>query len=197
MLAQRSSDWHADSNLTSGSAVAVVGIGRLRVCPNDEAFATFPTCGRAAIDYVIGTDYKATGNLRAVQIFLGHAKIDSTVRYLGVDVENALELPNERRSEQTHMRSLGLRLSLLSFGRSFISNHGRVDVAGFAIGSARLRHLWPSGRFAGECPAGQLLPGSMMPLDHVQLVQSSRHLVAADRFARCLPLSPARIVRRC
>ncbi len=36
--------------------------------------------------------YKATGNLRAVQILLGHTKIDSTVRYLGVDVEDALEL---------------------------------------------------------------------------------------------------------
>ena len=36
--------------------------------------------------------YKATGNLRAVQILLGHAKIESTVRYLGVDVEDALHL---------------------------------------------------------------------------------------------------------
>jgi len=36
--------------------------------------------------------YKAIGNLRAVQILLGHAKIESTVRYLGVDVEDALEL---------------------------------------------------------------------------------------------------------
>jgi len=36
--------------------------------------------------------YKATGNLRAVQILLGHAKIESTVRYLGVDVEDALML---------------------------------------------------------------------------------------------------------
>jgi site-specific recombinase XerC len=35
--------------------------------------------------------YKATGNLRAVQILLGHAKIESTVRYL-VDVEDAREL---------------------------------------------------------------------------------------------------------
>ncbi len=34
--------------------------------------------------------YKATGNLRAVQILLGHTKIENTVRYLGVDVEDAL-----------------------------------------------------------------------------------------------------------
>ena len=36
--------------------------------------------------------YKASGNLRAVQILLGHAKIQNTVRYLGVDVEDALTL---------------------------------------------------------------------------------------------------------
>lgn len=36
--------------------------------------------------------YKATGNLRAVQILLGHTKIENTVRYLGVDVEDALGL---------------------------------------------------------------------------------------------------------
>ena len=36
--------------------------------------------------------YKATGNLRAVQILLGHTKIENTVRYLGGDVEDALTL---------------------------------------------------------------------------------------------------------
>lgn len=36
--------------------------------------------------------YKATGNLRAIQIMLEHAKIENTVRYLGVDIEDTLEL---------------------------------------------------------------------------------------------------------
>jgi integrase len=35
---------------------------------------------------------KRTGNLRAVQLLLGHTKMDSTVRYLGVDIEDALSL---------------------------------------------------------------------------------------------------------
>jgi hypothetical protein len=42
------------------------------------------------------TLYKRTGNLRAVQLLLGYAKIESTVRYLGVEVNDALEI-----SEQT------------------------------------------------------------------------------------------------
>ena len=36
--------------------------------------------------------YKKTKNLRAVQILLGHTKLESTVRYLGVEVDDALEL---------------------------------------------------------------------------------------------------------
>ena len=36
--------------------------------------------------------YRATGNVRAIQILLGHTKIENTVRYLGVDVEDALLL---------------------------------------------------------------------------------------------------------
>jgi integrase len=34
--------------------------------------------------------YRKTGNIRAVQLLLGHTKLDSTVRYLGVEVEDAL-----------------------------------------------------------------------------------------------------------
>lgn len=36
--------------------------------------------------------YKATGNLREVQIRLGHSKVENTIRYLGVDVEDTLTL---------------------------------------------------------------------------------------------------------
>ncbi|MEM7359436.1 MAG: tyrosine-type recombinase/integrase [Pseudomonadota bacterium] len=36
--------------------------------------------------------YKRTKNLRAVQLLLGHTKLESTIRYLGVEVDDALEL---------------------------------------------------------------------------------------------------------
>ena len=36
--------------------------------------------------------YKQTKNLRAVQFLLGHTKLESTVRYLGVAVDDALEI---------------------------------------------------------------------------------------------------------
>jgi len=36
--------------------------------------------------------YQRTGNLRAVQLLLGHTKIESTVRYLGIEVDDALAI---------------------------------------------------------------------------------------------------------
>jgi integrase len=36
--------------------------------------------------------YRRTGNLRAVQLLLGHSKIESTVRNLGIEVDDAIEI---------------------------------------------------------------------------------------------------------
>ena len=60
----------------------VIGIG-LR--PEDYGTHSLRRTKASIID-------KQSGNLRAVQILLGHTKIESTVRYLGVDIEDALHL---------------------------------------------------------------------------------------------------------
>lgn len=39
--------------------------------------------------------YKRTKNIRAVQLLLGHTKLESTVRYLGIEVDDALELAEQ------------------------------------------------------------------------------------------------------
>ena len=42
--------------------------------------------------------YRKTKNLRAVQLLLGHTRLDSTVRYLGIEIDDALEV-----AEQTEL----------------------------------------------------------------------------------------------
>ncbi|MGA8403114.1 MAG: tyrosine-type recombinase/integrase [Stellaceae bacterium] len=39
--------------------------------------------------------YKKTGNLRAAQLLLGHTKLESTVRYLGIEVDDALSISEQ------------------------------------------------------------------------------------------------------
>jgi integrase len=70
----------APASMLGGDWVEPVGLGR-------SAYGTH-SLRRTKVALI----YKRTGNLRAVQILLGHTKLESTVRYLGVDAEDALTL---------------------------------------------------------------------------------------------------------
>jgi len=51
--------------------------------------------GRTRCTYEGTLIYRRTGNLRAVQLLLGHTKIESTVRYLGIEVDDALAIAEQ------------------------------------------------------------------------------------------------------
>ena len=73
---------------------------RHRRCPFRRAAraAAHPGLGRSAYGThslrrtKVALIYKRAGNLRAVRILLGRSKLESTVRYLGVEAEDALTL---------------------------------------------------------------------------------------------------------
>ena len=77
--------------------------------------------------------YRRTKNLRAVQLLLGHTKLESTVRYLGIEVDDALEI-----AEQTEVQSCAIESS---YGTALILNaaaefRGQVrDLMCWLIGS--------------------------------------------------------------
>ncbi|MGC5703156.1 tyrosine-type recombinase/integrase [Pseudomonas sp. NFXW11] len=60
----------------------------------DPAMYGIHTLGRTKASLI----YRKTKNLRAVQLLLGHTKLESTVLYLGIEVDDALE-----RAEQTEV----------------------------------------------------------------------------------------------
>lgn len=92
------------------------------ISSSPAGFTTHPTWGPASTPEFLGTGlmnwgldradygthsmrrtkatliYRRTKNLRAVQLLLGHSKLESTVRYLGIEVDDALEI-----SEQTEI----------------------------------------------------------------------------------------------
>jgi integrase len=75
--------------------------------PKSEQSMTPRQYARLVSDWLIGIGldphlyghttliYRRTGNLRAVQLLLGHTKIESTVRYLGIDVDDALAIAEQ------------------------------------------------------------------------------------------------------
>ena len=56
---------------------------------DSSAYGTFDAANEG------GQIYKKTGNLRAVQLLLGHTKLESTVRYLGIEVDDALSISEQ------------------------------------------------------------------------------------------------------
>lgn len=57
---------------------------------DDTAYGTH-TMRRTKVSLI----YRRTRNLRAVQLLLGHTKLESTVRYLGIEVDDALEMAEQ------------------------------------------------------------------------------------------------------
>jgi integrase len=58
-------------------------------------FPAIPSRARSVRRTKASQIYKKTGNLRAVQLLLGHAKLESTVRYLGIEVDDALVMSEQ------------------------------------------------------------------------------------------------------
>jgi hypothetical protein len=60
--------------------------------------------------------YRRTKNNRTVQLLLGHTKLEGTVRYLGIDVDDAPEV-----AEQTEVRESAVRTVRLTYGREALA----------------------------------------------------------------------------
>ena len=96
---QRSTDWlfpsrsHAGEHITTRQYSRLVD-DRVALAGLDPAAYGTHSLRRTKVALV----YKRTGNLRACQLLLGHTKLESTVRYLGIEVDDALAL-----SEQTDL----------------------------------------------------------------------------------------------
>ena len=84
---------HASPHLATRQYARILGSWVGEIGLNPTAYGTH-TIRRTKASLI----YRRTKNIRAVQLLLGHTKLESTVRYLGIEVEDALEL-----SEQTEI----------------------------------------------------------------------------------------------
>lgn len=93
---QRTDDWLFPSRSREGDHITTRQYGRLvdqwvgAIGLERRAYGTH-SLRRTKVALI----YKRTGNLRACQLLLGHRKIESTVRYLGIEVDDALALSEQ------------------------------------------------------------------------------------------------------
>lgn len=97
------------------------------------------------------TNLKKTGNIRAVQLLLGHTKLESTVRYLGIEVDDALAISEQVELQTTrgdaHEASLrDSKPSFISRFRCPLADVHRINVfdpsSRAAVGSIGLADDW-------------------------------------------------------
>jgi integrase len=81
---------HASPHLTTRQYARIVHQWIREIGLDDACYGTH-TMRRTKVALI----YRRTRNLRAVQLLLGHTKIESTVRYLGVELDDALELAEQ------------------------------------------------------------------------------------------------------
>ncbi len=81
---------HTSSHLSTRQYARLVHRWIASIGLNDTAYGTH-TMRRTKASLI----YRRTKNLRAVQLLLGHTKLESTVRYLGIEVDDALEMAEQ------------------------------------------------------------------------------------------------------
>ncbi len=81
---------HSSPHLTARQYARIVKSWVISVGLDPTSFATH-SMRRTKVSLI----YKRTKNLRAVQLLLGHTKLESTVRYLGIEVDDALEMAEQ------------------------------------------------------------------------------------------------------
>ncbi len=93
---QRNDDWLFPSRSKSGQPMTTRQYARLLDNWLDLAGLDHTIFGTHSLRRTkVALIYKRTGNLRACQLLLGHTKLETTVRYLGVELDDALELSEQ------------------------------------------------------------------------------------------------------
>lgn len=81
---------HTSPHLSTRQYARIVGTWVRQIGLDPSAYGTH-TMRRTKPTLI----YRRTKNLRAVQLLLGHTKLESTVRYLGIEVDDALEMAEQ------------------------------------------------------------------------------------------------------